>query len=169
MPQPLGLILALAAQNIVLRPLPQSVVPAGPVSVIAKGAGDLRIDGKPVKAAQPAPGVVTAELKLTPGRHVLTFGTAKVEFGVGAPVDSWKPFRAHPPASDCGACHTAPDWEFKGHDACLNCHDRQAFAKLHTHNAEVLAECHLCHLPHGSTEARHLKMTKETACKQCHG
>jgi predicted CXXCH cytochrome family protein len=27
----------------------------------------------------------------------------------------------------------------------------------------------LCHNPHGSTEKAHLKMAKETACKQCHG
>ena len=31
------------------------------------------------------------------------------------------------------------------------------------------AECVLCHNPHGSTEKFHLKMTRETACKQCHG
>jgi predicted CXXCH cytochrome family protein len=169
MPHRVGLILALAAQNMVLRPTPESVVPPGALSIIAKGAGELRLNGAPVKAVQAAPGAIHAEVTIGAGKHVITFGEARVEFAAGTPVAGWKPFRAHPPAGGCSACHTVNPWEFKGPDACLRCHERQGFAKLHTHNAEVLAECQLCHLPHGSTEARHLKMTKEIACKQCHG
>jgi predicted CXXCH cytochrome family protein len=169
MPHRLGLILALAAQNAVLRPTPQSVVPPGPLSIVARGAGELRLDGKPVPSAQPAPGVTTATVNVAPGKHSITFGGATVEFAAGTPPAGWKPFTAHPPAAECAACHDTPSWEFKGAGACLACHSGDGFARTHTHNSEVLAECQLCHQPHGSTEKRHLKFTREVACKQCHG
>jgi predicted CXXCH cytochrome family protein len=103
------------------------------------------------------------------GRHVLTVAGTKIEFAAGAGPEGWKPFRAHPPAGACSACHDAASWEFKGAETCLACHDQTAFAKTHTHNTEVLNECQLCHAPHGSTAKSHLKFVKETACKQCHG
>src|SRR2546427_9140385 len=59
-----------------LRPLDHTVVPAGPLSVVARTAGktELRLDGKAVAALQPAPNVLTATLNPTPGRHVLAIG-----------------------------------------------------------------------------------------------
>ena len=169
MPHPLVLVAALAVEAVILRPTNQSVVPPGPLSIVAKGEGELQLDGKPVAAQKPAPGVIHARVDVAAGKHVLTLGALKVEFAAGPAPDGWKPFRAHPPAAECVTCHTAQSWEFKGAEACLGCHDQAAFPKLHTHNTEVLNECQLCHLPHGSTEARHLKFAKETACKQCHG
>ena len=165
----LALAATLAAETVVLRPTPQSVVPPGPLSIIAKGEGDVLLDGKAVTVQKPGPGVIHAEVKVSSGKHVLTIGAAKVEFAAGQGPDGWKAFRAHPPAGECVSCHAAESWEFKGAGACLGCHDGTAFAKTHTHNAEVLNECQLCHAPHGSTENRHLKFTRETACKLCHG
>jgi predicted CXXCH cytochrome family protein len=169
MPHRLALVAALAAESVILRPTHQSVVPPGPLSIVAKGAGEVLLDGKPVAAQRPGPDAVHAEVEAAPGKHVLTVGATKIEFAAGPVPDGWKVFRAHPPAGECAACHQPKSWEFKGADACLACHDQAAFAKTHTHNAEVLNECQLCHAPHGSTEERHLKFTKETACKQCHG
>jgi predicted CXXCH cytochrome family protein len=171
MPYRLALALAatLAAEIVVLRPTPQSVVPPGPLSIVAKGEGDVLLDGKVVAAQKPSPGVIHAKVEVTPGKHVLTVGAAKIQFAAGQGPDGWKAFRAHPPAAECAACHARESWEFKGAEACLACHDGMAFAKTHTHNTEVLNECQLCHSPHGSTENRHLKFTREIACKQCHG
>jgi predicted CXXCH cytochrome family protein len=53
--------------------------------------------------------------------------------------------------------------------SCFACHERAAFPKIHTHNTDILAECQSCHLPHGSAVKGHLKLAKDTACKQCHG
>jgi predicted CXXCH cytochrome family protein len=165
----LALAAALAAETVVLRPTPRSVVPQGSLSVIAKGEGDVLLDGEQIAARKPAPGVIHAEVKVSPGKHVLAVGATKIEFAAGQGPDGWKAFRAHPPAGECSSCHAAGSWEFKGADACLECHDGAAFVKTHTHNTEVLNECQLCHSPHGSTENRHLKFTREIACKQCHG
>jgi predicted CXXCH cytochrome family protein len=169
MPYRLGLALALAGPEVFLSPLPQSVVQPGSLPVIAKGAGELRLNGKPVTASTPSPGVVHAKVEVGPGRHVLSLGEHRIEFAAGQAQEGWKPFRAHPPAAQCAACHTPQTWEPRGAEACFACHNAEPFAKVHTHNAEVLAECHLCHMPHGSTAKAHLKMAKETACKQCHG
>jgi predicted CXXCH cytochrome family protein len=169
MPHRLVLMAALAAESVILRPEPRSIVPAGPLSVIAKTEAEILLDGKAIAAQRPAPGAAHATLEIAPGKHTLSAGGVTIEFAAGSAPAGWKPFRAHPPASACGACHTSGTWEFEGAEACLACHDAAAFAKPHTHNAEVLNECQLCHLPHGSTEKAHLKFPKSTACKQCHG
>ena len=171
MPHRLGLVLAtaLAAETVILRPSPESVAPAGPLSIIAKGQGAVLLDGKEVAAQTPGPGVIHAKVEVTPGKHVLTIGGTKIEFAAGAGPAGWKRFRAHPPAGECALCHEAKSWEFKGAGACLGCHDGTVFAKTHTHNTEVLNECQMCHAPHGSTERSHLKFARDTACKQCHG
>ena len=51
----------------------------------------------------------------------------------------------------------------------LRATSRSLLFKVTHSNDEVLADCVLCHNPHGSTEEFHLKMPRETACKQCHG
>jgi predicted CXXCH cytochrome family protein len=71
------------------------------------------------------------------------------------------------------ACHTVNEgeWSLKTSalsEACFVCHDQKVSLKL-TRNDETLADCGLCHNPHGSTEKFHLKMSREIACKQCHG
>jgi predicted CXXCH cytochrome family protein len=178
-----GLLAALCcAQEItIFRPADQTVVPPGALSVAARVAGkaELMLDRKPVPAAQPAPNALMASLKIAPGRHELTVSSGGVErkiaffAGPGAPAD-WKPFRPHPPAASCDTCHAVRggSWAFKNEvlaDTCFACHEAKQFPAIHSHTPEVLAECQLCHSPHGSTEARHLKFKKEVACKQCHG
>lgn len=161
-----GLVLLL----IILRPADQSVLKPGPFSVIAKTEAELKLDGKPLAVTRPAPGIATATINPAPGLHEISAAEERVKFfvGAGAPP-GWKEFRAHPPAASCESCHAIVKgaWEFAGN--CFQCHDQKAFPKIHQHNTEVLADCQLCHYPHGSTERRHLKMQKETACKQCHG
>ena len=180
MPYRSGLILfclapALAEEPAILRPADSTFVSSGPVSIVARGEGDLRLDGKAVPALRPAAGVVTATLSPSPGWHELSLGTAKIRFWFGKPQGEMAEFKPHPPgAAGCDACHAVRNgaWEIKGGSAgdnCLACHDRAAFVKLHQHNPDVLQDCQLCHFPHGSAVKSHLKMKKETACKQCHG
>ena len=170
--------LALAQEPAILRPANQTVLRPGPLTVVARGPTSARLvlDGKVVESVQPAPGVHTAMLNPLPGVHELTLGSAKVQFAIGLAqgTEGWKPFRAHPPMAQCTACHAVKDgvWTWKSErlvESCAACHDLKGFPKLHMHNTEVLAECQLCHQPHGSAEKSHLKMNKETACKICHG
>ncbi len=173
--------LGCAEEITIFRPSDQSAVPAGPLSVVARvsGKAEVKLDGKPVTATQPALNALTATVMPSPGRHELTVLAGGVEkkvvffAGAGAPAD-WKTFRPHPPAATCETCHAVKDgaWAFKNAtlaDSCFGCHEAKQFPAIHSHNTEVLAECQMCHNPHGSTEARHLKLKKELACKQCHG
>ena len=169
---------ALAQEPAILRPANQIVLRPGPLTVVARGPASARLvlDGKPIESVQPAPGVHTALLNPSPGLHELTLGSAKVQFAIGPAqgVEGWKPFRAHPPVAQCTVCHAVKDglWALKSErlvESCAGCHDLKGFPKLHMHNTEVLGECQLCHLPHGSAEKSHLIMKKETACKICHG
>ena len=165
------LAIASAAEDRILRPADKSAVKPGPLSIVAAGTGTLLLDGKPVVERPPAPGVHSAVVTLSPGAHEIALGAARaaVFAGPGAPA-GFKEFRQHPPAAACDTCHTvaAGAWEIKD-GACFQCHKREDFVRPHQHNAEVLAECQLCHNPHGSTEKAHMKMRKELACKQCHG
>lgn len=170
MPYRLGLILAAAlscaAAGRFLRPTDGSSVPVGALSIIAAGTGELKLDGKPVPAAQSVPGGVHAQVKVAAGEHELSLGEAKIRFSAGPSPN----FREHPPGgSGCAPCHKAEGGEWTVIMACFGCHDQKTFPKPHQHNAEVLAECQMCHLPHGSSEKAHMKMKKDIACKQCHG
>ncbi|MEX2264464.1 MAG: cytochrome c3 family protein [Bryobacteraceae bacterium] len=166
----------------ILRPTDKSVWKAGPVSVVARvqGKGELRLDGKTIEARQLAPNALTATLNPAKGAHELVLvtsaGETKVNFFVGdaAPPGDFQPFRLHPPAAACETCHAVQNgaWNLKGETAgesCFTCHDQKPFAGIHGHNTEVLFECQMCHKPHGSAAAKHLKWPKEVACKQCHG
>jgi predicted CXXCH cytochrome family protein len=159
------LVAAIAFQ--ILRPVDQSVLETGVVKVVAKGdATKLVVDGK--QAA-------TTDLKLAQGMHELALGDQKIRVfvkGAEPPPDGWTVFRTHPPAAACSACHVAKEGggEVKSYEtSCAGCHQLANFAKTHTHAPTVLEECQLCHQPHGSTVRFHLKLTKEIACKQCHG
>ncbi|MGH9658261.1 MAG: hypothetical protein ACRD96_06935, partial [Bryobacteraceae bacterium] len=152
MPHRSGVVLAtalcLVAQDAagprILRPANESVVPAAPLVIVARGTGELRLDGKPLPAQTPAAGVVTATVTPSPGPHEVALGGLKVRFFAGdaAAPPGWKPFRAHPPAATCDACHTARSgaWSLKP-ESCFSCHDAKAFAEPHSHNAETLVEC----------------------------
>ena len=165
----------------ILRPTDQSVLETEEVQIIAR-AGEVWLDGKSLKERQTQGARQALSIRIPAGRHELIWknGDAlqKIQFAVTSsgniaiPPD-WKVYRAHPPQAECQNCHSGENpRDFKKAtvaETCFTCHEQKAFAAGHAHNDEVLAECVLCHNPHGSTEKFHLKMTRETACKQCHG
>lgn len=164
----------------ILSPPENSAHPAGPVRVIARGSPGVKLmlDGAAVAATSPAPGVLSALITPKPGARVLEIagprGRQAVHFfsGAGA-AGPFKPFRPHPPVETCTTCHAVKDgeWAFARPSLggiCFGCHDREAFPGTHSHVPGVLADCQLCHDPHGSTAKGHLKMSKEIGCKQCH-
>jgi predicted CXXCH cytochrome family protein len=161
----------------ILRPADNSSFTGGEVDLIATAAGgSLQLDGTPIQASQPFPNVFHAALKASPGLHsvVLTWagGRKEVRFFVGPnPPPGFQPFRQHPPVPgvECTQCHALNQhgrFVFKG--GCFECHKRDEFAKVHTHDPSVLEQCGMCHNAHGSTVKAHLLYTKETACKICH-
>lgn len=162
----------------ILAPPPQSAHPGtGAVRFIGRGAGALKMDGKPVETTSPHEGVQTAELKpAAGGAHTLEFEGQTLRFFTGAnPGDEFKPFRAHPPANQCDTCHAVRNgrWRFQRvslASVCAQCHSKETFQAKHTHEMPVLTDCQLCHNPHGSTTAvpAHLKLARDAACKQCH-
>jgi predicted CXXCH cytochrome family protein len=124
-----------------------------------------------VKSVMQAPTALTASLKLGPGLHELALSSGqKVRVfvpGATSAPSGWGIFKAHPPAAECSACHVGK-WTTAA-ASCMACHDAAKFPVTHTHAVSVLEECQLCHQPHGSKTSFHLRFSKETACKQCHG
>lgn len=165
------------APNRILRPTDGASLPNGKIEGIAKVAtsGKVFLDGAPVAAKEKAPGVLTFSIDTPSGAHTLELkydgGSEKLTFTSG---NSGKPFRMHPPAATCETCHAMKEsaWAFKNdmlEKTCSGCHNLKEFAKTHQHNLEQLADCALCHNPHGSSEAFHMKYPRKVACKQCHG
>ncbi len=165
----------------ILRPTDQAVLETEEVQVIAR-PGELWLDGKSLKERQTQAMRQALSLRIPAGRHELIWkngGTRqRIQFIVKTSANTvvppeWKAYRAHPPQAECQNCHAGEKaGDFKRttvSETCFTCHEQKSFAGTHAHNDEVLAECVLCHNPHGSTEKFHLKMTRETACKQCHG
>jgi predicted CXXCH cytochrome family protein len=149
----------------------------GPVRVIARVEAGQKplLDGKPFETVAPAPGVTVASVKLAPGTHEISLGAEKVRFHVGAGAPAgFAPFRDHPPvAAGCDSCHAVKEgaWALKRASLsgiCFQCHDREAFPKKHTHVYGTLADCQMCHNPHGSASVGHMKMDKAKACTLCH-
>jgi predicted CXXCH cytochrome family protein len=168
-------VTAQEAEVQIFSPAHESVV-GGEVRIVAAGKGKLLLDGQPIEVKSPADGVLHASAKVAAGAHELSIeGGPSVRFhsGAGAPA-GWKPFRVHPPGgAACETCHAVKNgaWTFARASligVCFACHDREKFPKTHTHEPGIIPDCQLCHSPHGSTAAFHLKMNKETACKQCH-
>lgn len=165
----------------ILRPTDQSVLETEEVQIIAR-AGECWLDGKSIRKFQTQNPRQALSIRLSAGRHELVWknGDAhqRIQFVVTGSESAvvpagWKVYRAHPPQSECQTCHAGDQpADFKKStvaETCFTCHEQKAFAASHSHNDEVLAECVLCHNPHGSTERFHMKMTREIACKQCHG
>jgi len=162
----------------IMRPADRSVLTSGDVDIVATAPkGNLALDGKPVNAERPFPDVLHAKLKAAAGLHTLALvwegGRKEIQFfaGSGAPAD-FQPFRPHPPIAEvpCTQCHELSArgrFRFKN-GACFDCHQREGFAKAHTHEPAVLTECGACHNAHGSTQKAHLLYARETACKLCH-
>lgn len=170
---------AFAAEEKILRPADKSAFPSGDVDIVATApGGKLELDGKPVAADQPFPNVLHAKLKPPPGVHKLALvsatGTHEIQFYSGPqPPAGFTPFHSHPPVAgvNCTQCHELTKrgrFHFKGGESCFPCHQKDTFAKVHSHTPDVLNECGLCHNAHGSTVKAHLLFSKETACKQCH-
>lgn len=160
-------------------PPPDSAFTEGPVHFIAAASqAKLLLDGQPAPASVPAPGVLFAELTPKPGLHELALETSEgrkaLRIYVGpAPPPGFAVFRPHPATASCNNCHAVKDGEWSWKRAslvsiCFDCHNRETFPKSHTHVPSVLADCQICHNPHGSTVPAHLTLSKDKACKQCH-
>jgi predicted CXXCH cytochrome family protein len=165
----------------ILRPTDQAVLETDEVQVIAR-SGQLWLDGKLLKEPQTQPMREALSLRIPAGRHELIWKNSdtlqRIQFVVRTSSNTvvpsgWKVYRAHPPQAECQHCHASEQpGDFSKTtvaETCFTCHEQKTFAAGHAHNDEVLNECALCHNPHGSAERFHLKMTRETACKQCHG
>jgi predicted CXXCH cytochrome family protein len=161
----------------ILRPADNASYAGGEVDLVATAvSGNLQLDGMPIQASQPFPNVFHAILKVSPGSHtvVLTWpgGRKEAHFFAGPnPPAAFQPFHQHPPVPgvQCTQCHGVNQhgrFVFKG--GCFECHNRDTFAKIHTHDPGVLEQCGMCHNAHGSTVKAHLLYSKEVACKICH-
>lgn len=161
----------------ILRPIDRAALQSGDLSIVATAPhGRLEIDGKAISAEEPFKNVLHARAKAAPGPHALSLawdgGRQEIRFfvGTGAGPD-FKAYRAHPPSADvaCTQCHGLSRrgrFRFKG--GCFDCHATEAFARVHSHNPDVLTECGECHNAHGSTERALLVMERARACKLCH-
>ena len=167
----------LCAESAILAPADKSVV-TDEVRIVARhdGKAEFLVDGKAIPAEAPHVGVMFATVKLAPGAHEIRLSggpAVRVHVGEGPP-DGWRQFRMHPPGGvACTTCHAVRNGEWAFAKAslvgvCFACHDRAAFPKTHTHEPGIVPDCQICHSPHGSTTARHLKMSAESACKLCH-
>jgi predicted CXXCH cytochrome family protein len=161
----------------ILRPANNSFYGSGPIDMIATApAGKMQLDGTFIQTEQPFPDVFHATLKPSTGMHSLVLlwegGKKEVDFFVGPnPPAAFQPFHQHPPISDvqCAQCHGLNRrGRFVAIGGCFDCHVRDDFSKIHTHEPNVLEHCGICHNAHGSTVKADLLYPKETACKICH-
>ncbi len=172
-----GLLIAAEDAGKIMRPADGAAISGDQVDIAATApAGKLELDGKVITAEQPFPNVFHATLKPPPGAHKLALtwdgGRKEIRFfmGANAPAE-FQAFHQHPPVANvqCTQCHELSKrgrFRFKG--GCFDCHQNRTFAKIHTHEASVLAECGMCHNAHGSTVKADLLYPRETACKLCH-
>jgi predicted CXXCH cytochrome family protein len=119
------------------------------------------LDSAFIESEQPFPNVLHATLRAKPGLHSLMLvwegGMKEVHFF--PPV----------PGVQCTQCHSlsrSGRFVFKG--GCFDCHQRDQFDGIHTHDPGVLERCGMCHNAHGSTVKADLLYSKEAACKLCH-
>jgi predicted CXXCH cytochrome family protein len=161
----------------ILRPANNSSHERGQVDLVATApSGKLQLDGTFIQTEQPFPDVFHATLKSSPGLHSLILlwegGKKEVLFFVGPnPPAAFQPFHQHPPIPgiQCVQCHALNRrGRLVSKGGCFDCHRRDDFAKIHTHEPAVLEQCGMCHNPHGSTVKADLLYSKETACKLCH-
>jgi predicted CXXCH cytochrome family protein len=161
----------------IMRPVDGAILTTTEADIVATApSGKLQLDGQPVIAEQPFPDVFHVVLTVTPGVHKLTLqwdgGNKAIRFFSGPnPPAGFALFHQHPPLPgiQCKTCHELSQhgrFRFKG--GCFGCHQQDAFAKIHTHNDTVLAQCGMCHNAHGSTVKADLLYPKQTACRQCH-
>ena len=161
----------------ILRPADRSSHNSDQIDIVATApSGKLQLDGALIENEQPFPNVLHATVKAKPGLHSLVLfwegGKKEVHFFVGPnPPAGFQPFHQHPPLPgvQCTQCHglsRSGRFTFKG--GCFDCHQRDSFDRVHTHDPEVLERCGMCHNAHGSTVKSYLLYSKEAACKLCH-
>lgn len=168
-----------AGEGKILRPADKSALPSADVDIVATApAGKLELDGKAVAPEQPFPNVFHVKVRAAPGIHRLSLiwegGSQDIQFYCGsAPPSGFAAFHQHPPVAgiECTTCHELTRrgrFHFKGGEVCLGCHQKETFAKVHTHTPDVLNQCGMCHNAHGSTVKAHMLYPPAIACKQCH-
>lgn len=126
-------------------------------------------------------------VKLKPGSHVLALENGQTHLfrstaadGSGGP-SGWPLFHPHPGITDtnrpveCLSCHEvkaanpAPSLgRAKLPDTCQVCHPPVDLRLIHSHIMEPLANCLMCHDPHGTLFPSLLHDTKVKVCTQCH-
>lgn len=161
----------------IMRPAPNSHLPSGNVDVVARAAegAKLSLDGRPLSPDEPFPGVFHTVGTVDDGIHELLLewpgGQSSLQFYVGSqPPTEFRQFVHHPPETvACNHCHgLSRRGRFRFTGGCFACHDKSAFVAVHSHEPHVLESCGQCHNAHGSAAAKHLVMSKDLACKQCH-
>lgn len=164
----------------ILTPTDQSVVTGPVLQVIGRAASQaqLLMNGRPVEIQHVGPGAILARITVSPGKHELLLrdneGQTAVSFMADPASQAGAPFRPHPPLEvTCEGCHAVKDntWALKRTTTaslCFSCHERSKFPAAHTHGTDILADCQVCHLPHGSAAKAHLRRPKAAACRQCH-
>ena len=142
-----GLSAADDAAGKIMRPADNSSYASGQIDIVATAPdGKLQLDGAAIAAEQPFPNVLHAGVTAKPGLHSLALvwegGKKEVHFFVGPnPPAGFQPFRQHPPIAgvQCTQCHglsRSGRFMFKG--GCFDCHQRDNFDKVHTHDPGVL-------------------------------
>lgn len=166
-----------AADSAIVKPPDGAWLPGTSVQIIAKGeSAKLLLDGNPIEAEQPFPGIHVVTAELLPGTHSLRLespaGVSEISFHSGGepPNDASEPYADHPPSRiACTHCHgLSRRGRFRFSGGCQSCHPKEPFIKTHSHEPHELASCGMCHDAHGSAAAQLLRLPKEQACKQCH-
>jgi predicted CXXCH cytochrome family protein len=172
-----GLLSADEDAGKILRPPDHSSHQTGEIDIVATApSGKLQLDGVLIESEQPFPNVLHTTLKAKAGLHSLALvwegGRKEVQFFVGAnPPAGFPSFHPHPPVAGvtCTKCHgLSPRGRFVFKGGCFDCHPRDTFDKIHTHDPGVLERCGMCHNAHGSTVKADLLYSKEAACRLCH-
>lgn len=147
------------------------------VEIIVKSAkGRLLLDGEPVQADEPFPGVFRSSVTVAPGNHTLRLessdGVHEVRFRTGSDPGGGvaDPFVEHPPfRTECTHCHSVSRrGRFRFSGGCQTCHAKEQFIQTHSHEPHELTSCGMCHDAHGSSAAKLLVLPRDQACKQCH-
>ncbi len=160
----------------IMRPVDGAWLREGKIDIAAAAPGGrLLLDGIALDAEEPFPNVFRAQIDAALGEHVITLewagGKREIRIHVGpSAAEGFREFAPHPPAAvECASCHAlSRRGRFRFSGGCFGCHAKEEFPKVHSHEPHVLESCGLCHNAHGSTAAKHLLLTKEQACKQCH-
>ena len=166
-----------AVDGSIVKPPEGAWLPGAEVQIIARGeSAKLLLDGKPLEAEEPFPGVYAVTADLLPGAHRLRLespeGVSEVSFHSGGdpPNSASEQYADHPPSQiACTHCHSVSRrGRFRFSGGCQSCHPKEPFIKTHSHEPHELASCGMCHDAHGSATAQLLLLPKEQACRQCH-